>query len=78
MKKSAIEKIESAEEEMILICPSHKKEIPLIWTFAFPGAEYWCPHCGYTCGMFGNNKGISATDSLKQFVRETKEKASRF
>jgi len=27
--------------------------VQLIWTFAFPGAEYWCPYCGYISGMLG-------------------------
>ena len=31
----------------------HKRPPMLIWTFAFRGAEYWCPMCGRTWGMFG-------------------------
>lgn len=34
-------------------CGRHKENVQLIWTFAFPGAEYWCPYCGYMCGMLG-------------------------
>ena len=34
-------------------CYRHDENVQLIWTFAFPGAEYWCPYCGYTAGMLG-------------------------
>lgn len=38
----------------IRICPRHQHyKVPLIWTFAFPYKEYWCPYCGYTHGMLG-------------------------
>ena len=38
----------------IRICPEHlERPTPLLWTFAFPHKEYWCPHCGYTSGMLG-------------------------
>jgi hypothetical protein len=37
----------------IKCCPCHPKPVKLEWTFAFPGAEYWCPYCGYTSGMLG-------------------------
>jgi hypothetical protein len=34
-------------------CNQHEENVQLVWTFAFPGAEYWCPFCGYTSGMMG-------------------------
>ncbi len=27
--------------------------VPMIFTFAFRGYEYWCPVCGHKIGMFG-------------------------
>ena len=48
----------------ITICENHDYKVPLIWTFAFPGAEYWCPHCGYTAGMFGAGESVEMTKPL--------------
>ena len=37
----------------IAICPHHDDyTMPLIWTFAFVGAEWWCAYCGHTLGMW--------------------------
>ena len=49
----------------IKICESHQYyETPLIWTYAFMGAEYWCPHCGNTSGMLGAGIEITETKEL--------------
>ena len=55
-------------DDEIKICGRHEKKVPLIWTFKFPGAEYWCPYCGYTSGMLGAgiNVKIPGTDLLQQ------------
>lgn len=37
----------------VLCCSRHEKNVQLVWTFAFPGAEYWCPYCGCSEGMLG-------------------------
>lgn len=50
--------------ETIKICENHDYEVPLIYTFAFIGAEYWCPYCGYTGGMFGSGKDVKVTEKL--------------
>lgn len=43
----------------IRICDNHPEyQVPLIGTFAFMGAEYWCPYCGYNAGMFGAGEFI--------------------
>lgn len=34
-------------------CDKHKENVKLVWTFAFMGAEYWCPYCGANFGMLG-------------------------
>lgn len=40
------------QEGEILICREHPEyQVPMIWTFKFPGAEYWCPYCGKQEGM---------------------------
>lgn len=62
----------------IRICNCHDKEVPLIWTFAFDGAEYWCPYCGYTCGMFGAGKVVKLTPELKQSQKEWIKKTKPF
>lgn len=52
-------------EKMITVCTWHPGYVtPLIWTFAFPGAEWWCPYCGFTCGMFGSTNTIPFTLEL--------------
>lgn len=50
----------------IRICTSHRAErpTPLIWTFAFMGAEYWCPWCGRNYGMLGAGVEVEATPEL--------------
>lgn len=53
------------EPEAILCCPRHLEyRVPLIFTFAFPGAEYWCPFCGYKSGIFGAGEQVPATSEL--------------
>lgn len=34
-------------------CDKHDENVKLVWTFAFMGAEYWCPYCGANFGMLG-------------------------
>ncbi len=47
------------------ICPNHQNyKVPLIWTFAFPHKEYWCPYCGYTVGMLGIGDSINVTKAV--------------
>ncbi|MHA1795812.1 MAG: hypothetical protein ACTSUK_06850 [Promethearchaeota archaeon] len=61
----------------IRICTGHDVEIPLIWTFAFNGAEYWCPYCGANYGMMGAGTMVESTMALKRKLvadkKETKE-----
>ena len=55
-------------EDDIKVCDStvHGKQIPLLWTFAFPGCEYWCPVCSIAGGMFGTGKWVKSTPILEQ------------
>lgn len=50
--------------EIIKICEKHDYKVPLIWTFSFPGAEYWCPYCGYSAGMMEAGKDVPVTELL--------------
>lgn len=58
----------------IKVCEQHQERVtPLIWTFVFPGAEYWCPWCGYPSGMLGAGKSVPPTPELKQRALEDEE-----
>ncbi len=50
----------------ISICSGHQEyQVPMIWTFAFPGAELWCPYCGHGTGSpFGDDVEVAYTDLL--------------
>jgi hypothetical protein len=67
------------ETESIKVCTSHQDELvtPLIWTFAFSGAEYWCPYCGKNGGMFGAGEEVESTaklrNRLKRFEKLSKD-----
>lgn len=64
--------------EEIKICACHERQVPLLWTFKFTGAEYWCPACGYTGGMFGAGENVPATEHLKKELIEWKAKSEDF
>lgn len=64
-------------EKQIKVCECDGKT-PLIWTFKFDGAEYWCPRCGYTSGMFGAGKNIESTPELEKSLKDWKKKAKAF
>jgi len=51
--------------EEIKICSRHSEyKVPLIYTFAFPHYEYWCPYCGAVEGMLGAGKNVDVTEVL--------------
>ena len=57
----------------IKICENHPEfEVPLIWTFAFNGAEYWCPYCGQNSGMLGAGEDVEETPELKERLKNIK------
>jgi hypothetical protein len=62
------------------VCENHqdKKIVPLIWTYNFPGAEYWCPACGYTGGMMGAGESVDETPELAERLKEYKKKTESF
>lgn len=60
------------DEGEIRVCPNHPDyQVPLIWTFSFPGAEYWCPYCGYTGGVMGGGGSVEVR-TLELNEREKK------
>lgn len=61
------------DEKEVKICSNHGYQVPLIWTFAFDGSEYWCPHCGFTGGMFGSGESVTETQELFERKKKYKE-----
>lgn len=47
------------------VCPSHSIHVPLLFTFKFPGAEYWCPVCGANWGVLGAGVKVPFTNALE-------------
>ena len=68
------------EKEIIKICRNHqdKEKTPLIFTFAFPGAEYWCPSCGSNEGMLGAGEDVEITNKLKNRLKKYKKESRPF
>jgi len=61
------------------ICSGHSEyQTPLIWTFAFIGAEYWCPYCGYISGMLGAGTSVPETPELEERHNKFKEFSSDY
>ena len=67
-------------QKTINICPCHViNPIPLVYTMKFPGAEYWCPACGFKEGMFeGSSIEVPETEDLKKLLIELKEKTKLY
>lgn len=50
------------QSQLIPVCKCCNE--PLIWTFIFPGSEYFCRECKTTFGMFGNYDLVKKTPGL--------------
>lgn len=62
-----------------LLCPNHTEyHVPLIMTFKFRGQEFWCPYCGYTCGMFGSYVEVVQDKELREREKKFKKLAKEF
>jgi hypothetical protein len=59
-----IKSIMTDDEIKVCDCGDDDVLTPLLWTFKFPGAEYWCPRCGYTAGMLGPSLTVPLTPEL--------------
>jgi hypothetical protein len=53
-------------------------QVPLIWTFAFNGAEYWCPFCGNNYGMMGAGEAVPITKEIFERGEKYKEFSKEF
>lgn len=51
-----------AKSKTISVCNNCEK--PVVWTFAFDGAEYYCLLCAGSTGMFGGKKEVKSTSEL--------------
>jgi hypothetical protein len=53
------------------ICENHpERATPMIGTFAFQGAEFWCAWCGATEGIFNSCKKVEADPVLAERMIE--------
>ena len=59
----------------IRICSRHDKKVPLIYTFKFMGAEFWCPACGANYGILGAGDIVKSTKALEKSAIKWREKA---
>ena len=46
------------------VCSGHNIHVPLLFTFKFPGAEYWCPVCERNFDVFGSGSDVEGTLEL--------------
>ena len=51
-------------KDEIRLCKGHfDYRTPLLYTFAFRGAEFWCPYCGALEDIFGGER-VQRSDAL--------------
>lgn len=61
------------------ICNNHDGIIvPILSTFAFMGAEYWCPHCGANYGFFNGCEKVEDTPEMIATMKKYKELSREF
>jgi pyruvate-formate lyase-activating enzyme len=58
------------QPETIRICARHEYVVPLIFTFAFMGCEYWCPYCGNAGGFLEMGETVPATQELVERLKK--------
>ncbi len=58
------------EEKKIAVCYCGN---PLIYTFAFSGAEYYCLDCGNTFGMFDTDRKTATSELIKKLKADTRK-----
>ena len=66
------------DKKEIRICSRHHNQIPLIWTFAFNGSEYWCPYCGANYGMLGAGEMVESTMDLKRAAVKWRQSTTEY
>jgi hypothetical protein len=66
------------DENEITVCGCHDTDVQLIWTFAFPYHEFWCPACGAHYGMVGAGRNAKWNWRIhNQYVKDL-EQSRRF
>lgn len=66
-------------DDEVTICPYHRERTTqLIWTFAFPYKEFWCPACGAKWGMMGAGDNAKWTPTIHDRYVKDKERSNRF
>ena len=70
----------ASQSTEIKVCRDHQEQevTPLIWTFAFRGAEYWCPFCGDSSGMMGAGENVESTPELVERLAEYKKRSRQY
>lgn len=52
------------------ICSNHQDYlVPLIWTYSWNGAEYWCPYCDSHNGMLDVEVDHKFTEELEKRLK---------
>jgi len=62
---------EQTKPAEIIVCNNH--ETPLIWTFKFPYAEYYCMSGGHSGGALGTGHTVKATPELKKLAKKERK-----
>ena len=57
--------------EKIKVCSNC--QFPLLWTFLYDGAEYYCMNCQSSVGMMGAGDDVPVTAELKAKYRVAKD-----
>jgi hypothetical protein len=69
----------SLEDNEVQICGCHpERPTQMIWTFAFPGWEYWCPACGAGGGMFGTGEDVKWTWAIHHRYLKDLKRTKRY
>ncbi len=65
-------------KKQIRVCDQHENKVPLIFTFSFPGSNYWCPHCGYTSRVMPKNSETKLTAPIEKLRDKNLEDSKEF
>lgn len=68
---------EQMSERRVTTCPRCGPTVPMVWTFAFMGCEWWCPCCGYGCGC-GSGDRQDATPALTATLKDFEKKSADY
>ena len=67
------------EDDEVVICTFHpERPTQLIWTFAFPYYEWWCPACGGCWGMLGAGRDVKWTPRIHDRYIADKKRSKKY